>query len=94
MGFTYCSHPTLPHFCKLRGGGVDQARVLGPSGTLPLWHGQHCHGGGQQGERATLKDGQPGKRDGRASSVQPVAEADSLIYNDKCNTMHVLWKGC
>lgn len=60
--FTHCSHSTLPHLCELCGGGVDQAGILCPGRTWPLWHGQHCHGGCQQCERPTLENGQSGNK--------------------------------
>lgn len=47
-------HAALPHFYEERRGRVDQTGVLGPRWALPLWHGQHGHGRGQQSKCAPL----------------------------------------
>lgn len=52
--FAHSSQAALPHFHKLGGGRVDQAGILGPSRALPVWHGQHGHGRGNQGEGTPL----------------------------------------
>lgn len=54
LSLAYSSHPALPHLYKDRWRGVNQSGIVGPVRTLPLWHGQHCHGGGQQSERSSL----------------------------------------
>lgn len=55
----HCSHACLPHFYEDGRRCVDQTGILGPGRTFPLWHGEHRHGRGHQGERSSLQDGEP-----------------------------------
>lgn len=68
--FTYRPHSTLPHLYEVWGGGVDQAGILGPSRTCPLWHGQHCHGRCQQCECTTLENGQSGNTEVKREAIE------------------------
>lgn len=54
MRLAHRLHAALPHFYEDRWGRVDKTGVLGPRWALPLWHGRHDHGRGQQSECAPL----------------------------------------
>lgn len=75
-GTLQCSHSALPHFDEDWRGGVDQAGVLCPGWTCPLWHRQHSHGRCQQCKCTTLENRQPDPEEDLEQRADPRDKED------------------